>query len=146
MPTSSTPRRPHDLMRLLTRAERLAARRLQSALDEEGCSLDAWRVLALLSDGTGHHMTAIAEAAFLPAPTLTKLVDQLVDQNLVHRRVDPLDRRRILVHLTPRGQDHWRRVDRAVRAAWPAGGESEEELLGALLDRLAQTLDASTRV
>jgi hypothetical protein len=27
---------------------------------------------------------------------LTKLIDQLVDQNLVYRRVDPLDRRRIL--------------------------------------------------
>ncbi|MGW0578640.1 MarR family winged helix-turn-helix transcriptional regulator [Streptomyces sp. NPDC002920] len=146
MPTSSTPRRPHDLMQLLTRAERLAARRLQAALEEEGCSLDTWRVLALLSDGAGHRMTAIAEAAFLPPPTLTKLVDHLVDQNLVHRRVDPLDRRRILAYLTPRGQDHWRRVDKAVRAAWPAGGEADEELLGALLDRLAQHLDDTTRV
>ncbi len=146
MPTSSTPRRPQDLMRLLTRAERLAERRLRTALEEEGCSVDAWRVLALLSDGTGHHMSAIAEAAFLPAPTLTKLVDQLVDQNLVHRRVDPLDRRRILVYLTPRGQDHWRRADRAVRAAWPAGSAADEDLLGALLDRLAETLDDSSRV
>lgn len=145
MPTSS-PRGPHDLMQLLTRAERLAARRLQAALEEEGCSLDTWRVLALLSDGSGHHMTAIAEAAFLPPPTLTKLVDHLVDQNLVHRRVDPLDRRRILVHLTPRGRDHWRRVDRAVHTAWPARGDTDEELLRALLGRLAQTLDDSSRV
>ncbi|CAM5282470.1 MarR family winged helix-turn-helix transcriptional regulator [Streptomyces aurantiogriseus] len=145
MPTPS-PRSPHHLMQLLTRAERLAARRLQAALEEEGCSLDAWRVLALLSDGSGHHMTAIAEAAFLPPPTLTKLIDHLVDQNLVHRRVDPLDRRRILVHLTPRGQDHWRRVDRAVHTAWPAHGDGDEELLRALLGRLAETLGESSRV
>ncbi|MFJ3670936.1 MarR family winged helix-turn-helix transcriptional regulator [Streptomyces sp. NPDC090106] len=146
MPTSS-PRRPRDLVHLLTRVERLTARRLQAALDEEGCSLDAWRVLARLSDGQGHHMTALAEAAFLPAPTLTKLVDQLVDQNLVHRRVDPLDRRRILAHLTPRGLDYWRRVDRAVRDGWPAGlAEGDEELLRALLDRLAETLDATAQV
>ncbi|PWI13453.1 MarR family transcriptional regulator [Streptomyces sp. Act143] len=145
MPTSS-PRRPRDLVQLLTRAERLAARRLQAVLDEEGCSLDAWRVLGLLSDGQGHHMTAIAEAAFLPPPTLTKLVDHLVDQNLVHRRVDPLDRRRILAHLTPRGQEYWRRVDRAVRADWPVLGEGDEELLRGLLERLAGTLDAATRV
>ncbi|MFF3501398.1 MarR family winged helix-turn-helix transcriptional regulator [Streptomyces sp. NPDC003247] len=145
MPTSS-PRGPHDLMQLLTRAERLAARRLRAALDEEGCSLDAWRVLARLSDGAGHHMTALAEAAFLPAPTLTKLVDHLVDQNLVHRRVDPLDRRRILAHLTPRGQEYWRRVDRAVHAAWPARGDDDEELLRALLGRLAETLDDASRV
>ncbi|MFI7501620.1 MarR family winged helix-turn-helix transcriptional regulator [Streptomyces sp. NPDC049687] len=143
---STSPRRPHDLMQILTRVERLAARRLQAVLEEEGCSLDAWRVLALLSDGAGHHMTAIAEAAFLPPPTLTKLVDQLVDQNHVHRRVDPLDRRRILAYLTPRGQDHWRRVDRAVRTAWPAEGESDGELLRALLGRLADALDDSSRV
>src|SRR5687768_2411434 len=87
MPTPP-PRQAQDLMQLLTRAERLAARRLQSVLDEGGCSLDAWRVLSLLSDGEGHSMSAVAEAAFLPPATLTKLVDHLVDQNLVYRRVD----------------------------------------------------------
>ncbi|MGW0613191.1 MarR family winged helix-turn-helix transcriptional regulator [Streptomyces sp. NPDC002788] len=143
---SPTPRRPDGLVQLLTRAERLAARRLQAALEEEGCSLDAWRVLALLSDGEGHHMTGIAAAAFLPPPTLTKLVDQLVDQNLVHRRVDPFDRRRVLAHLTPRGREYWQRVDRAVRAGWPPLGDGDEELLRSLLDRLAATLENSAHV
>jgi DNA-binding MarR family transcriptional regulator len=145
MPTP-TPRRPDDLVQLLTRAERLAARRLQAVLEEEGCSLDAWRVLALLSDGDGHHMTAIAEAAFLPPPTLTKLVDQLVDQNLVHRRVDPFDRRRILAHLTPRGQEYWQRVDHAVRSGWPPLGKGDDEQLRSLLARLAATLAESAHV
>ncbi|MER7407625.1 MarR family transcriptional regulator [Streptomyces sp. NPDC000070] len=143
---SPTPRRPDDLVRLLTRAERLAARRLQAILEDEGCSLAAWRVLALLSDGEGHHMTAIAEAAFLPPPTLTKLVDQLVDRNLVHRRVDPFDRRRVLAHLTPRGQEYRQRLDRAVRAGWPPLGDGDDELLRSLLDRLAATLAESARV
>jgi DNA-binding MarR family transcriptional regulator len=128
-------------MQLLTRAERLAARNLQAVLDEDGCSLDAWRVLALLSDGEGHHMTAVAEAVFLPPPTLTKLVDHLVDQNLVYRRVDPLDRRRIRAHLTPRGQAYWRRISREVHAQWPMLSESDDELLRALLERLVNTLD-----
>ncbi|MEV7347157.1 MarR family transcriptional regulator [Streptomyces sp. NPDC093544] len=143
MPTP-TPRQPQDLAHLLTRAERLAARRLQSVLDEDGCSLDAWRVLALLSDGQGHHMTSIAETAFLPPPTLTKLVDHLVDQNLVHRRVDPLDRRRILAYLTPRGQTYWRRLDREVRAQWPVLSDGDDELLRALLGRLVDTLDEAS--
>jgi len=141
--TTRSPRRPQDLMQLLTRAERLAARHLQTVLDEEGCSLDAWRVLALLSDSEGHHMTAVAEAVFLPPATLTKLVDHLVDQNLVHRRVDPLDRRRILAHLTPRGQTYWRRLDREIRAHWPVLNDGDDELLRALLDRLVDSLDES---
>ncbi|PTH83567.1 MarR family transcriptional regulator [Streptomyces sp. A244] len=143
---SPTPRRPDDLVQLLTRAERLAARRLQGVLEAEGCSLDAWRVLAALSDGEGHHMTGLAEAAFLPPPTLTKLVDQLVDQNLVHRRVDPFDRRRILAHLTPRGQEYWQRLDRAVRADRSPLGGGDEDLLRSLLDRLAVSLEGSAHV
>ncbi|MFH8467969.1 MarR family winged helix-turn-helix transcriptional regulator [Streptomyces sp. NPDC017991] len=142
MPTPP-PRRSQDLVHLLTRAERLTARRVQAALEEHGCTPDAWRVLSLLSDGEGHPMTAVAEAAFLPPATLTKLVDHLVDQNLVHRRVDPLDRRRILAHLTPRGETYWRRVDREVRARWPALGGAEEELLRGLLHRLVDTLDGA---
>ncbi|MBR8639886.1 MarR family transcriptional regulator [Streptomyces tuirus] len=143
---SATPRRPDDLVQLLTRAERLAARRLQAVLGEEGCSLDAWRVLALLSDREGHHMSALAEAAFLPPPTLTKLVDQLVDQNLVHRRVDPYDRRRILAHLTPRGLEYWQRVDRAVRAGRPTLGDGDDDLLRSLLARLATALEEQAHV
>ncbi|MEU3486356.1 MarR family winged helix-turn-helix transcriptional regulator [Streptomyces massasporeus] len=146
MPSTTPPRRPDDLVQLLTRAERLAARRLQGVLEGEGCSLDAWRVLASLSDGEGHHMTGLAEAAFLPPPTLTKLVDQLVDQNLVHRRVDPFDRRRILAHLTPRGQEYWQRVDQAVRASRPSLGEGDDDLLRSLLDRLAATLEDPAHV
>ncbi|KOU69166.1 MarR family transcriptional regulator [Streptomyces sp. MMG1533] len=140
MPTPP-PRQPQDLMQLLTRAERLAARRLQTVLDEDGCSLDSWRVLALLADGEGHYMTAVAEAVFLPPPTLTKLVDHLVDQNLVYRRVDPLDRRRILAHLTPRGQSYWRRINREVRERWPVLSNGDDELLRGLLERLVDTLE-----
>lgn len=139
--TAPSPRQPQDLMRLLTRAERLAARRLRTVLDEDGCSLDAWRVLTLLSDGEGHSMTAVAEAVFLPPATLTKLVDHLVDQNLVHRRVDPRDRRRVLAHLTPRGETYWQRISREAGAHWPVLSGDDDELLRGLLQRLVDTLE-----
>src|SRR2546429_1046823 len=96
-------RQPLDLMQLLTRAERLMARRLTAILDTEGYSLEAWRVITLLADGTGHHMTEIAEHAFLPPATLTKLVDLLVDNNVVYRRGAHPHPRRLPALLTPRG-------------------------------------------
>ncbi|MGW4756201.1 MarR family winged helix-turn-helix transcriptional regulator [Streptomyces chartreusis] len=137
--------RPQELLHLLTRAERLAARRVQSVLDEFDCSIEAWRVLDLLSDGQGHNMTALAEHAFLPAPSLTKLVDQLVDQNLVFRRVDPTDRRRVLAHLTPRGMQRRQLLIREVRTDW-AEVESlltdeETERLSSLLERISGALE-----
>jgi DNA-binding MarR family transcriptional regulator len=139
-------RRPQELLHLLTRAERLSVRRVQSVLAEFDCSVEAWWVLDLLSDGQGHNMTALADHAFLPAPSLTKLIDQLVDQNLVFRRIDPADRRRVLAHLTPRGMQRRQLLLREVRADW-AGLETGlaedggEERLGALLDLLAGALD-----
>ncbi|MFF5521695.1 MarR family winged helix-turn-helix transcriptional regulator [Streptomyces coeruleorubidus] len=143
-------RRPQDLLHLLTRAERLSARRVQSVLDEFDCSIEAWRVLDLLSDGEGHHMTALADHAFLPAPSLTKLIDQLVDQNVVFRRVDPADRRRVLVQLTPRGVRRRQLLSRAVVADWgesePVLAEDEEEHLKTLLDLLAGVLEGNGKV
>jgi DNA-binding MarR family transcriptional regulator len=135
-------RRPQELLHLLTRVERLAVRRVQSVLDEFECSVDAWRVLDLLSDGQDHNMTALADHAFLSAPSLTKLMDRLVGQNLVHRRVDPADRRRVLARLTPRGKQRWRLLAREVRSDWrdleqlPAGEELDD-----LLAQLAEALE-----
>lgn len=135
-------RRPQELLYLLTRAERLAVRRVQSVLDEFECTVEAWRVLDLLSDGQGHNMTALADHAFLPAPSLTKLMDQLVDQNLVYRRVDPADRRRVLAHLTPRGKQRWQLLAREVRSDWGdlehllEGGEELDQLLARLAEAL----------
>src|SRR4051812_48064257 len=100
-----------DLMQLLTRAERLLARRLTAILDAEGHTLESWRVIPLLADGAGHFMTELADQAFLPPASLTRLVDQLVEENLLYRRVDDADRRRIRAYLTARGHRLHQRVD-----------------------------------
>ncbi|KPI16951.1 transcriptional regulator, MarR family [Actinobacteria bacterium OK074] len=99
---------PRDLPQLLSSAERLMTRRLAAALEAEGCSVEEWRVLSLLSDGRGHTMSDVAEYALMPAPSLTKLVDRLVSGALAYRRKDPGDGRRILVYLSARGRTRHR--------------------------------------
>ncbi|MFF3855961.1 MarR family winged helix-turn-helix transcriptional regulator [Micromonospora sp. NPDC002575] len=134
------PATPVDLLRALTRAERLLARRVGAVLAAEGLTVEAWRVLCLLADGQGHPMSEVATEESLPPGTLTKLVDQLVDQNLVYRRIDPQDRRRIRAYLTARGRREQERVDALVRADL-AGLTTDDDLalagaLAALVDRL----------
>ncbi|NGN66571.1 winged helix-turn-helix transcriptional regulator [Streptomyces sp. A7024] len=139
---TSTP----ELLQLLTRAERLAVRGLRQVLSDtdSGLNVDGWRVLALLADGAGHRMTTVADCAFLPPASLTKLMDQLVDQGLVHRRVDPLDRRRILAYLTPRGREVWAEVDARLGEEWAGAGASPDaEALATLLGRLAEALEGA---
>lgn len=90
---------------LLSRAAHRISRRLEDAVrPPHGPGLDAWRVLDLLADGSGHPMSEIAAHAMVPAPTLTKIVDRLVERGLVYRRPDEQDRRRVLVLLADRGR------------------------------------------
>ncbi len=90
---------------VLSRAAHRVSRRLEEAVrPPHGPGLDAWRVLDLLADEAGHPMSEIAAHAMVPAPTLTKIVDRLVERGLVYRRPDDEDRRRVLVLLADRGR------------------------------------------
>lgn len=103
-----------DLAQLLSQVEHRVTRRLAAALKEAGSTVEQWRILLLLSDGGGHAMTEIADFALVPAPTLTRLVDRMVANNLVYRRVDHQDRRRVLVFLSDRGKSHYYGLKRHV--------------------------------
>ena len=133
-----------ELAHALSRAERSMTRQLARAMDDEGCTVEDSRILVLLADGRGHTMTEVAEFALVPAPSVTRLIDRMVTDGLVHRTAAPTDRRRVLVHLTPRGQALKRRLDDIVQReqhALLAGAEPAETerllgLLGGLADRL----------
>ncbi|MEU6698386.1 MarR family transcriptional regulator [Pseudonocardia sp. NPDC046786] len=91
---------------VLGRAAHRVERRIEEAVrPPDGPGLDGWRVLDLLADGAGHPMSDIAVHAMVPAPTLTKIIDRMVDRALVYRRPDDADRRRVLVFGTDRGRE-----------------------------------------
>jgi DNA-binding MarR family transcriptional regulator len=132
-----------DFSHLLTRLERRFTERLRAVLLSEGCGIEEWRVLDLLAVSGGCTMSEVADHAFLPAPTLTKLVDRLVANNIVYRRVDLEDRRRVRIFLTARGKSLHRRlgeiVEHSQNAVLAATGDAE--LLHGLLVRLGDALD-----
>lgn len=97
---TSTASLGHLLGRVGHRVNRQITRALRG-----GPTLEQWRVIALLSDGRGRPMSEIAGHAMVPAPTLTKIVDRLVESALVYRRADESDRRRVLVFLSDHGRE-----------------------------------------
>ncbi|GIH09587.1 hypothetical protein Rhe02_76540 [Rhizocola hellebori] len=119
-----------DIVVLLARAEKLVARRLAAVLENERLTVPGWRVLTLLADGLGHPMTEVADHCLLPPGSLTKLVDQLAEDNLVYRRIDPADRRRIRAFLTRRGRETQARV--ALDLELDLAGACPAELAGHL--------------
>jgi DNA-binding MarR family transcriptional regulator len=105
------------LLQLLSYTQHHVTTRASAALREQRSSLEEWRVLSLLSDGGGHAMGEVAEFALMPAPSATKLIDRMVSSNLVYRRVDAHDRRRVLVFLSARGRTAYRRLRPVVDAS-----------------------------
>ena len=120
---------------LLDRAAVRVSSAVQKVLRGSGLTLERWRILDLLADREGMTMSEIASAVVVTGPTLTRIVDDLATKALVHREVDVHDRRRVLVHLTPRGQ----RLRRSLR---PAVIEAEAAALSALTDDQRITLSA----
>jgi DNA-binding MarR family transcriptional regulator len=129
---------------LLSQAERGVTRQLGRVLEEGGCTVEQWRTLLLLADGISHRMSEIAEFALLPAPTLTRLIDRMVADNLAYRKADPRDRRRVLVHITPRGRALQKRLAESIevsQAAILAEADPDDVAeLAALLTDLADRL------
>jgi DNA-binding MarR family transcriptional regulator len=96
-------RMPSSLLLLLKQAERRIELGLQPLLDEFGLSIEQWRVMLALHGEPGQPMSVLAEAAVLPAASLTRHVDKLVERGLVLRRIHPDDKRRIVTALSPVG-------------------------------------------
>ena len=100
-PTSDLP----SLALLLTQAERSLRRQLEPTLTEAGLTFDHWRIMTVLLARPGIRMSAIADEAVLPAATLTRHMDHLVERAMVVRRIDPGDKRRVVAALSPMGEE-----------------------------------------
>lgn len=138
---------PHvgSLVVLLRYCENKVRQRLQPLLDEADLSLEHWRIMALLHEQPGLGAGAIAKGAVLPSASVTRHVDRLVERGMVVRRVDAADKRRVVLALSPRGQDVADRLlaeERAVEETIAAGlGAERFKALARDLSMLPHVLD-----
>jgi DNA-binding MarR family transcriptional regulator len=131
------------LAHLLSQVESRVTRRLVIVLRANDCELAEWRVLRLLADGSGRPMSEIRDFVLLPGPTLTKLIDRMVADNLVYRRGDLEDRRRVLVFPAPRGVAKYEAIRTAVDSDQLELAERiGDKQLGELTRVLAHVADA----
>jgi long-chain acyl-CoA synthetase len=120
--TTVTASLPPDSGRIVARL----ARSMETALGEVDLSPSQYRVLSFLSeDGANAAATALAGRMAVSKPSITALVDGLVQRGLVERRPNTDDRRRVQHVVTPAGLKALDRADAAVN-------ERLEELIGHL--------------
>ncbi|WP_104126757.1 MarR family winged helix-turn-helix transcriptional regulator [Cryobacterium sp. Y57] len=108
-------------IQLVSQANQLFTGHIEHRLREHGISLDQWRVLSYLFDHTASPMAELAAATNITGPTLTRVVDQLIEMALCYRNVDSADRRRVLAYLSKRGRS-------VVRELLPLIHEAEAEV------------------
>ncbi len=91
------------LLYLLGRASAQASAQFHAVVKARGISVLEWRVLGQLASGPST-VSNLAERALSQQPTLTKVLDRMVDGGLVARLEDADDRRRVYVRLTDKGR------------------------------------------
>lgn len=89
------------------------ARQLEVALAELDLTLPQYRIMSLLDDGSAA-ASKLADALAVRRPTVTAVVDGLVERGLLQRSPDPTDRRRVDHRLTPAGRALLATADLAV--------------------------------
>ncbi|MBL1076648.1 MarR family transcriptional regulator [Nocardia sp. 2] len=133
-----------DLARLVRRASQELDRAIAGCLGET--SVGRWHVLHAVAGGAGLSMSQLADATLLNAATLTRLIDAMIADNLVHRKVDDTDRRRVLVFPTRRGVLTHRVMAEALTTGGLtglAGNAGLSKSLTALVDRISATEPAA---
>ncbi len=67
-------------------------------------TVEQWVVLYIIHDGQGLSQVEITELAFKDAPTVTRIIDNLVKKGWVYRQVSAEDRRKFEIYTTSEGK------------------------------------------
>lgn len=87
----------------LLRAREAVMRRFRPGLRDQGVTEQQWRILRALAHAGSLEVTALAEATFLLAPSLSRILPDLESRGLISRRQMDSDLRRAIVSLEPKG-------------------------------------------
>lgn len=124
---------------VLAQAHRGVHLRFEKRLKTEGVQVEHWRVLKILIDKDGQSMGDLAEAVLMNHSALTKMIDKMVANNLVHRALDPEDNRRVNIFITDGGRELHDRLS-------PHDAKLDKEFESALGSKQMKTLKSLLHV
>ncbi|MBL4811236.1 MAG: MarR family transcriptional regulator [Rhodobacteraceae bacterium] len=88
----------------LAAAHRAVNGSLTSRLKKHGLQIEAWRIIEALEGDPRLTMGELAHIVLINPPTLSKLVDRMVSNGLVHRQVAQSDQRQINLLISDLGK------------------------------------------
>ncbi|MGB3466697.1 MAG: MarR family transcriptional regulator [Cyclobacteriaceae bacterium] len=132
---------------LLDRTARKVKQFAQRRFKELGfeVTVDQWITLKKLGENDSLSQKELAELVSKDTPTLTRIIDLLVEKDLVSRKVDPEDRRRFNVGLTEKGEwmlDEYQSQIRDIRLkAWNGLSEDDFNDFKRIINTIYRNLD-----
>jgi len=110
-----------------------------------GVTVDQWAVMKKLNEVQGCSQSDLTTFTNKDAPTLTRIIDLLVNKKLVERQLDSEDRRKFFVCLTPIGQQTVRdlspKIDAIRKQAWQHMTQEDFENFKEILDKIYKNLE-----
>jgi DNA-binding MarR family transcriptional regulator len=130
---SATHRLSDRVLWALGRASMQSQRLVRHHMTQAGIRTQHYHVLASLADDGPGAQATLADRIGLDRSDLVTLLDELEELKLLARQVDPADRRRKIVTITPAGEKQLDSMDQLIYAA-------EAELLKPLTATERKTL------
>lgn len=125
----------------LLRAREAVMARFRPLLDAHGINEQQWRVIRVLAEAGSLDATELAARANILAPSLTRMIRALDERGLIRRGRDEADGRRVILTITPMGQQLIEAVTPEANAAYARidaeFGPDRMAALVALLDALS---------
>ncbi len=129
-----------QLSYVLAAAHRSVNTSLGERLKKHTIKIEAWRVLECLDADQRLTMGDLAKRALINPPTLSKLVDRMVSDGLVHRQIGTEDHRQINLLLTDLGRVRMVQIRKDVEEQDRVLSDRLDENEGALLVKLLSRL------
>lgn len=124
----------------LLRAREAVMGPMRAILADSGLNEQKWRVLRVLREQGPMELTPLAEEACLLLPSLTRMVPPMEADGLVSRQTPPEDRRKVVLAITPKGDElvrsHLAEVQAVIDEIEARFGHARLELLLDLLDEV----------
>ena len=87
----------------LLRAREAVMRQFRPSLREHGLTEQQWRILRALASIEAAEVTELARTAFLLGPSLSRILRDLEERNLIERKTAKADQRRSMVSISREG-------------------------------------------
>lgn len=129
---------------LLNDSARLFRRAFNARTRDTGITALQWRLITYLRRHEGIRQGPLAELIEVEPITLSRMIDRLVESELVERRADPTDRRAWQLYLAPRAAELLNgmrgTIDALTADATEGLSAAEREQLNDLVERVRANL------